>query len=72
MNPETAGEKFQQLVAIMARLRAPGGCPWDREQTFDSIKPFTLEETNEVLDAIDHRDLHSFPTRRSSDLCNEM
>ena len=56
MNQETAGEKFQQLVAIMARLRAPGGCPWDREQTFDSIKRFTLEETYEVLDAIDHRD----------------
>ena len=56
MNPETAGEKFQQLVAIMARLRAPGGCPWDREQTFDSIKPFTIEETYEVLDAIEHRD----------------
>ena len=56
MNQETAGEKFQQLVAIMARLRGPGGCPWDREQTFDSIKPFTLEETYEVLDAIDHRD----------------
>jgi MazG family protein len=56
MNSETAGEKFQQLVAIMARLRGPGGCPWDREQTFDSIKSFTLEETYEVLDAIDHRD----------------
>src|SRR5258708_18927291 len=56
MNQETAGEKFQQLVAIMARLRGPGGCPWEREQTFDSIKPFTLEETYEVLDAIDHRD----------------
>ena len=40
----------------MARLRAPGGCPWDREQTFDSIKPFTLEETYEVLEAIDNRD----------------
>ena len=40
----------------MARLRAPGGCPWDREQTFDSIKPFTLEETYEVLEAIDYRD----------------
>ncbi len=52
---KTAGEKFQQLVGIMARLRAPGGCPWDREQTFDSIKPFTLEETYEVLDAIDRR-----------------
>jgi len=40
----------------MARLRAPGGCPWDREQTFDTIKPYTLEETYEVLDAIDRRD----------------
>jgi MazG family protein len=52
----TAGEKFQQLVDLMAHLRAPGGCPWDREQTFDSIKPYTLEETYEVLDAIDRRD----------------
>ena len=50
------GAKFQRLVEIMARLRAPGGCPWDREQTFDSIKPYTLEETYEVLDAIDRRD----------------
>ena len=40
----------------MARLRAPGGCPWDREQTFDSIKPYTLEETYEVLEAIEKRD----------------
>lgn len=40
----------------MHRLRAPGGCPWDREQTFDSIKPYTLEETYEVLEAIDNRD----------------
>ena len=40
----------------MARLRAPGGCPWDREQTFDSIKAYTLEETYEVLEAIDNRD----------------
>lgn len=40
----------------MHRLRAPGGCPWDREQTFDTIKPFTLEETYEVLEAIDNRD----------------
>jgi MazG family protein len=52
----TAGEKFQELVDLMARLRAPGGCPWDREQTFDSIKPFLLEETYEVMDAIDARD----------------
>lgn len=51
-----AGRKFQRLIEIMSRLRAPGGCPWDREQTFDSIKPYTLEETYEVLDAIDRRD----------------
>jgi MazG family protein len=50
------GEKFPQLVEIMARLRGPGGCPWDREQNFDTIKSYTLEETYEVLDAIDRRD----------------
>ncbi len=50
------GVKFQDLVDLMARLRAPGGCPWDREQTFDTIKPFLLEETYEVMDAIDARD----------------
>jgi MazG family protein len=55
MSP-TTGERFERAVAIMARLRAPGGCPWDREQTFDSIKPYTLEETYEVLEAIDNRD----------------
>jgi ATP diphosphatase len=54
----TTGERFERAVAIMERLRAPGGCPWDREQTFDSIKPFTLEETYEVLEAIDNRDWH--------------
>jgi nucleoside triphosphate diphosphatase len=52
----TTGERFERAVAIMARLRGPGGCPWDREQTFDSIKPYTLEETYEVLEAIDARD----------------
>ncbi|HLI86850.1 MAG TPA: nucleoside triphosphate pyrophosphohydrolase [Bryobacteraceae bacterium] len=52
----TAGEQFQKLVELMARLRGPGGCPWDREQTFETIKPYTLEETYEVLDAIDRRD----------------
>jgi len=52
----TTGERFERAVAIMERLRAPGGCPWDREQTFDSIKPYTLEETYEVLEAIDQRD----------------
>jgi MazG family protein len=53
---EPTGAKFERLVGIMARLRAEGGCPWDREQTFDSIKPYTIEETYEVLDAIDRRD----------------
>jgi tetrapyrrole methylase family protein / MazG family protein len=52
----SAPAKFEQLLALMSRLRAPGGCPWDREQTFDTIKPYTLEETYEVLDAIDRRD----------------
>jgi nucleoside triphosphate diphosphatase len=47
---------FARLVEIMGRLRAPGGCPWDREQTFDSIKPYLIEETYEVMDAIDARD----------------
>src|SRR6516164_3912317 len=52
----TTGQRFERAVAIMERLRAPGGCPWDREQTFDTIKPYTLEETYEVLEAIDNRD----------------
>lgn len=45
----------------MAKLRGPGGCPWDREQTFDSIKPYTIEETYEVLEAIDNRDWEELP-----------
>ncbi len=57
----TTGERFESAVAIMARLRAPGGCPWDREQTFDSIKPYTVEETYEVLEAIDNRDWQELP-----------
>lgn len=52
----TTGAKFERAKSIMARLRAPGGCPWDREQTFDTIKRYTLEETYEVLEAIDNRD----------------
>lgn len=55
------GERFERVVAIMRRLREPGGCPWDREQTFDTIKPFTLEETYEVLEAIDNRDWDELP-----------
>src|SRR5918993_3383191 len=44
---------FDTLLDIMARLRGPGGCPWDREQTPVSLKPFLIEEAYEVLDAID-------------------
>src|SRR5689334_17114495 len=57
----STGEKFERAVKIMARLRAPGGCPWDREQTFDSIKPYTLEETYEVFEAIENRDWEELP-----------
>src|SRR5579864_5874636 len=57
----STGEKFQRAVNIMAKLRAPGGCPWDREQTFDSIKPYTLEETYEVFEAIEKRDWAELP-----------
>lgn len=56
LSDPAAGPRFARLVEIMARLRAPDGCPWDREQTFDTIKPYTLEETYEVLDAIERRD----------------
>jgi MazG family protein len=51
-----AAALFEESVSIMARLRAPGGCPWDREQSFDSIRKYTLEETYEVFDAIERRD----------------
>jgi MazG family protein len=51
-----AAEEFSRLIDIMATLRGPDGCPWDREQTIDSLKPFVLEETYEVLEAIDQHD----------------
>ncbi|HSW64415.1 MAG TPA: nucleoside triphosphate pyrophosphohydrolase [Dissulfurispiraceae bacterium] len=49
-------EQFQRLVEIMAKLRAPGGCPWDREQTHESIKPYLIEEAYELVEAIDNKD----------------
>ncbi len=52
---ERAAGPLAEAIAIMARLRAPGGCPWDREQSFDTIKRYTLEETYEVFDAIERR-----------------
>ena len=50
---DSAGARFDRLVEIMRRLRAPGGCPWDREQTHATLRPFVLEETYEVLEAIE-------------------
>lgn len=52
----TPGSAFDRLVDVVARLRAPDGCPWDREQTLETLRPFVLEETYEVLEAIDHGD----------------
>src|SRR6476619_3767925 len=52
----SAGDEFTRLIDIMARLRAPDGCPWDREQTIDTLKKYVLEETYEVIDAIDRHD----------------
>jgi MazG family protein len=54
--PNRAAEEFIRLVNIVATLRSPEGCPWDREQTIDSLKPFVLEETYEVLETIDRHD----------------
>src|SRR5260370_24690892 len=51
-----AAEELSRLIEIMATLRGPGGCPWDREQTIDTLKPFVLEETYEVIEAIDAHD----------------
>lgn len=51
--------RFDDLVRIMRALRAPGGCPWDREQTLQSLRPYVLEETYELLDALDRHDIDS-------------
>lgn len=59
-----AGAKFERLVAIMRALRAPGGCPWDREQTHRSLRPFVLEETYELLEAIE--------SGSAAELCEEL
>ncbi|MHB0998780.1 MAG: nucleoside triphosphate pyrophosphohydrolase [Armatimonadota bacterium] len=54
---ENTGRKFEKLVEIMARLRGEGGCPWDREQTHESMKKYLIEETYEAVDAIDDGDM---------------
>jgi MazG family protein len=61
---DTTGARFERLIEIMRRLRAPDGCPWDREQTAASLRPFVLEETYEVLEAIEHG--------TPQDLCEEL
>ncbi len=53
MSQKDMGEKFEELVAIVRRLRAPGGCPWDREQTSASLLPYFLEEVHEVIESVD-------------------
>src|ERR1700691_4230954 len=55
-DPARLGPAFRELCDVVARLRSPTGCPWDRVQTLESIKPYTLEETYELLEAIDARD----------------
>jgi len=64
MPHQAAAHAFSRLVEIMAVLRSPEGCPWDREQTIDSLKPYVLEETYEMLEAIDRHDHHG--------LCEEL
>jgi len=59
MASTTAAEAFARLVDLVRVLRSPGGCPWDRAQTLQSLRPFVLEETYEVLDALDHDDRHA-------------
>src|SRR5215831_18170882 len=53
---QNPGPAFAKLAAVMARLRAPGGCPWDREQTHSTLRTYLIEEAYEVLDALDSHD----------------
>jgi len=57
---QNPGPAFAKLAAVMARLRAPGGCPWDREQTHSTLRTYLIEEVYEVLDALDSRDDSKF------------
>lgn len=56
-----AGAKFETLIELMARLRAPGGCPWDREQTIRTLRPYLIEEAYETLDAIEREAWRELP-----------
>jgi len=55
MSSKSTGKRFEELVTIVERLRAPDGCPWDREQTSASLLPYLLEETYEVMESVDDR-----------------
>ena len=55
MSSKSIGKRFEELVTIVERLRAPDGCPWDREQTSASLLPYLLEETYEVMESVDDR-----------------
>ena len=55
MSNKSTGNRFEELVAIVEQLRAPDGCPWDREQTSASLLPYLLEETYEVMESVDDR-----------------
>jgi len=65
---QSPGAQFERLLEIMRRLREPGGCPWDREQTRASLKPFLVEETYEVLEAIESGEAEAL--RESSATCS--
>lgn len=51
-----AGEQFERLIEILAKLRGPGGCPWDKEQSYQDINPYLLEEAHEIVEAVDKKD----------------
>ena len=55
MSSKSIGKRFEELVTIVERLRAPDGCPWDKEQTSASLLPYLLEETYEVIESVDDR-----------------
>ena len=68
----TAGEWFERLVALQARLRAPNGCPWDREQTHATLRTYLIEEAYEVLDAMKSGDDAKFRVQRLAGLARRV
>ena len=60
------GQQFEKLVEIMATLRGPNGCPWDKQQDFNSLKPMLVEEVYEVLEAVEMEDSPPKPQRSAA------